>query len=361
MNLIEGAVKRPVFTTMGILIVLVLGVFSLTFLPVDLMPELTLPIISVRTTYENAAPADVEEQITKPLERAIVAIPGAEEISSVSAEGSSSIFMQFTWGTNLDEASNDIRDRIDRVIARLPDGIERPFIQKFDIASRPIMFLGVSSNLHAVDLKAYIEDEIAFRLERNPGVASASPFGGLDREIRVELDQSKVKALGIDLAQLVTAIHGENITEAGGTLDRGRMSVAVRTKGEFTSLSDLGSVFIMRSPERGSAVRLRDIATIEDGWAKISRVTRVDGHEGQFMGVFKQSGANTVSVSEGVQGTIAEINDTLANVRLTTMMDSADYIKTSLKTVTISALYGGTLAIIVIFLFLQHVRSTLIL
>jgi HAE1 family hydrophobic/amphiphilic exporter-1 len=361
MNLIRAAVSRPIFTSMAILIVLVLGIFSLSFIPVDLMPELTFPVITVRTTYENASPSDVEEQITKPLERSVVAVPGAEEISSLSSEGSSNIFVKFTWGTNLDEATNDIRDRIDRVVSRLPDGVDRPIIQKFDTSTRPIMFLGVSSSLHPVDLKSYIEDEISYRLERNPGVATASPFGGLDREIRVETDHSKVKALGLDLTSLVNIIKGENITEAGGTLDRGRMSVAIRTKGEFDDLSQLGSVMVMRSPDRQGIVRLKDIALISDSWEKVTRITRVNGKEGQFMGLFKQSGANTVKVADAVNLAIEDINRELTNVRMNPIMDSSVYIKTSLKTVSMSAVSGGILAVLVIFFFLQHLKSTLIL
>ncbi|MDR1038920.1 MAG: efflux RND transporter permease subunit [Deltaproteobacteria bacterium] len=359
MNLIRQAVRRPVFTSMAMLIILVVGMFSLGRIPLDLMPELTYPIITVRTTYENAAPVDVEEQITKPLERALAAVPGIEELSSLSSEGSSSIFLEFTWGVNLDEATNDVRDRIDRVIARLPDGIDRPAIQKFDTAMRPIMVLGVESAFHPVDLKAYIEDEISYRLERSPGVASASPFGGLDREFRVELDQSKVKALGVDLARLVAAVAGENVTEAGGTLDRGRMSVAVRTKGEFSSLEDLGSVLVARTLE--GDVRLRDIADISDTWEKVTRITRVNTLEGQFMGLFKQSGANTVEVADTAYGAIDEINRTLANVRIEPLMDSSVYIRQAIWTVAESAALGGLLAVIVIFLFLQHVKSTLVL
>jgi HAE1 family hydrophobic/amphiphilic exporter-1 len=341
------------------LIILVVGMFSLGRIPLDLMPELTLPIITVRTAYENAAPVDVEEQITKPLERALAAVPGLEELSSTSAEGSSSIFLEFSWGVNLDEATNDIRDRIDRVIAGLPDGIDRPALLKFDTAMRPIMVLGVESEFHPVDLKAYLEDEVSYRLERSPGVASVSPFGGLDREFRVELDQSKVKALGVDLAGLVAAVAGENVTEAGGSLDRGRMAVAVRTKGEFSRLEDLGSVLVARTPE--GDVRLRDIADISDTWAKVTRVTRVNGREGQFMGLYKQSGANTVEVADTAYTAIDEINRTLANVSVAPLMDSSSYIRQSVRTVANSAALGGLLAVLVIFLFLQHFKSTLVL
>ncbi|MDR1164978.1 MAG: efflux RND transporter permease subunit [Deltaproteobacteria bacterium] len=361
MKIIAFAVDRPIFTTMTILIVSVLGLFALTRIPLDLMPELTYPVISVRTNYENAAPGDIEEQITKPLERAIVATPGTENISSLSSEGSSNIFVEFGWGTNLDEATNDIRDRIDRVISRLPDEIDRPFLQKFDTSARPIMALGVSSNFHPVDLKRYIEDEIGYLLERAPGVASASPFGGLDREFRVEIDPFKVKAQGLDLNNIVNLIRAENVTEAGGDLDRGRVAVAVRTKGEFASLDDLGSVMVARAANGRAPVYLRDIADVFDGWEKITRITRVNSLEGQFMGVFKQSGANTVVVSNAANQVIEEINRTFANVHIDHLFDSAIYIKRSIQTVTTSAVLGGLLAVVVILFFLQHIKSTLVL
>ena len=360
MSLASASVKRPVFTTMVVLIVAVLGVFSLGRIPLDLMPELTMPIITVRTSYENAAPSEVEEQITKPLERALVAVPGIENISSSSMEGTSSIFMEFTWGTNLDEATNDIRDRVDRVIRQLPDDIDRPVIQKFDVASRPIMFLGVASDYHPVDLKRFIDDEVSYRLERSPGVASASAFGGLEREILVEVDQAKVKAQGLDLYSLVALIQNENLTEAGGEVDRGRLSVAVRTKGEFTDLGELGAVIVARS-KSGAPMRHTDLAEISDGWARITRITRVNAVPGLFMGVSKQSGANTVEVSSSAMKAIDEINSTLSNVRVFPLFDSANYIRLALRTVSQAIIQGGLLAIIIILFFLQHVRSTLIL
>ena len=360
MSLASSAVKRPVFTTMAMLIVVELGAFSLGRIPLDLMPELAFPIITVRTTYENAAPSEVEEQITKPLERALVAVPGVKNITSSSMEGSSSVFIEFTWGTNLDEATNDIRDRVDRVIRMLPDDIDRPLIQKFDVASRPIIFLGIASDYHPVDLKRFIDDEVSYRLERNPGVASASAFGGLERQILVELDQAKVKAQGLDLYSLVQLIQNENLTEAGGEVDRGRLSVAVRTKGEITDINELGSIMVARS-QSGAPLRLRDLADISDGWARVTRITRVNNQDGLFMGVFKQSGANTVEASASAMKAIEEINSTLSNIRVFPLFDSASYIKLSLSTVSQSVIQGGLLAVIVILLFLQHLRSTFIL
>jgi HAE1 family hydrophobic/amphiphilic exporter-1 len=345
---------------MVVLILVLLGGFSLNLIPLDLMPELTMPVIVVQTTYENAAPAEVEEQITKPIERALVAVPGVEEMSSSSVEGSSSVAIKFDWGVNLDEATNDVRDRIDRIINRLPEDIDRPVLRKFDTAARAIMILGVSSNFHPVDLKRYIDDEVSYRLERSQGVASAQGFGGLNREIRVEVDEAKVKALGLDLHGLVKLIQNENLTEAGGDIDRGRLSVAVRTKGEFASLEEIGSTLVTRT-KGGTPVRLSDIADVLDRWTRVTRITRINGQEGQFMGIFKQSGSNTVQVAENVYKAIAEVNATLSNVHASLLKDTSVFIKKAIATVSDSIVKGGILAVLVILVFLQNIRSTFVL
>lgn len=259
MSIASAAVKRPVFTVMATLIVVTLGAFALGRIPLDLMPEMTYPVISVSTEYENASPLEVEELITKPLEQAVAAITGVEEISSTSQEGLSRIAIKFTWEHNLDEATNDIRDRIDRVIGRLPDDADRPLLRKFDTAASPIMFLGIASNLHPVKLKRFVEDEVVYRMERSPGVASASVAGGLTREIHVEVDPAKVKALNLDLHNFINLIRAENVTEAGGEIDRGRLQVAIRTLGEFTSLEEMGSTVVAYG-ENGALIRLRDMS-----------------------------------------------------------------------------------------------------
>ncbi len=360
MSLAGAAVKRPVFTTMATLIVVTLGIFALGKIPLDLMPEMTYPVISVSTEYENASPREVEELITKPLEQAVAAIPGVEEITSTSQEGMSAIAIKFTWGHNLDEATNDIRDRIDRVIRRLPDEAERPLLRKFDTAAMPIMSLGVASNLHPVKLRQFVDDEVVYRLERSPGVASAGISGGLIREIHVEVDPAKVKALNLNLHNLLALIQAGNLTEAGGDIDRGRLSVVVRTLGEFTSLDQLGSTVVAYGPG-GSLIRLRDIAEVNDTWAKVTRITRVNRQGGLFMPVFKQSGSNTVEVAERANQAVAEINEALPNIHITPLFDSSVYIRQSIDTVTSSAIQGGVLAILVILVFLQNIRSTLVL
>ena len=360
MSLSSASVVRPVFTTMATLIVVTLGFFSLGRIPVDLMPDITEPVISISTTYENASPLEVEELITKPLERAVAAITGVDEVISTSMEGSSRINLVFDWGEDMEAATNEVRDRIDRVLSRLPDEVDRPSVFKFDTSAFQMMMLAVSSTLHPINLTQFIEDEVIYRLERSDGVATASVFGGLKREIQVEVAGAKVKAMNLDFAKLLNIIRAENLTEAGGDIDRGRLSVAVRTLGEFKNLNELANLVVDYGPG-GAPVRLREIASISDSWARQQRITRVNQANGQMVAIFKQSGANTVSVADNVYEAISGINKNVANIDVTPAFDSSVYIRQSIGTVANAAIQGGILALLVILVFLQSVRSTLIL
>lgn len=342
------------------LIVTTLGLFSLSRLPIDLMPEITFPAVTVSATYENASPQEVEELITKPIEQAVAAVPGVEKVFSSSTEGSSRVTVEFTWGTNLDEASNDIRDRLDRVLRRLPEEVDRPILFKFDTAAFPIMQLGVSSDLHMVRLKKLIDEQIAFRFERVPGVATASVFGGLTREIHVDLDYEKIKALGLGVDQFIALLKAENVTKPGGNIDRGHLNVAVRTKGQFQNLEEIGQLVIARGPG-GAPVKLGDVAVIEDSWMRVTRITRINGRDGLMLAVYKQSGSNTMAVAKAVRQEMNKLNQEYSHLRLTPIFDSSTYIRQSVDTVSGSALYGGLLAILVILGFLQHFKSTLII
>ncbi len=360
MSIPSAAVKRPVFTTMVTLIIITLGVFAIGRLPVDLMPEITQPVLSISTTYENSSPSEVEELITKPLEQALAAITGVKEIQSTSLEGSSRINLIFEWEQDLDVASNDVRDRIDRILGRLPEDVDRPMLFKFDTAAMPIMFLGVEADMHPVNLKRFVEDEVAYRVERTPGVASASVYGGLDRQIKVEVLPHKLKGLQLDLNNLLAFIRAENFTEAGGSIDRGNLAVAVRTRGEFNNLAELRLVPV--APGSGtSPITLQDIAEVSDSWADPTRITRINGKDGLNIAVFKQSGSNTVEVADGTRESVDSINKELSSVHVNISRDSSVYIKQAIDTVTSSAIQGGVLALLVILLFLQNVRSTLIL
>jgi HAE1 family hydrophobic/amphiphilic exporter-1 len=359
MNISRFTVHRPVFTTMVTLVVVLLGLVALLRLPVDLMPDISYPTLSVSTSYENASPEEIEELITKPIEEALSAVPGVEEVASTSVEGASSITVKFSWGTDLDAAANDVRDRLDRVIPRLPDDADRPVLRKFDLASFPILILGASSELDPVQMRELIEDQVKYRIERVPGVAAMDIWGGLSREIHVNIHADRIKALGLSLEEIMQRLRAGNVNVPAGSLDRGSFGVMVRTQGTFTSIDQIRRT-VIGSPD-GVPVELGSVADVEDSWEKVSRIVRVNGRSGIRLSVNKQSGKNTVEVARGVLAEIEAINRDLPQLRLVPIIDSSDYIQRSISNVGSSAVYGGSLAVLVLLVFLRSLRSTAVI
>lgn len=359
MNISHFAVHRPVVTTMVTLIVIILGAISFSRLPVDLMPDISFPTLSISTSYENASPEEIEELITRPIEQAMSAVPGVEEVSSISTEGNSNVRVTFTWGTDLDAAANDIRDRLDRVIPRLPEDADRPRLRKFDPASFPILIMGASSNLDPIQTRRLLEDDIKYRMERVPGVASMDIWGGLEREIHVDLNPEKLKALEISLDQVVNRIRTANITLPAGTIETGKYEIALRTPGEYTSLDQLRNTTV--AVHEGSPVRLSEVAEVADRWERIRRIVRINGESGIRLSVNKQSGKNTVDVANRLLVEVDRINEDIPQIRIIPIIDTSDYIQRSISNVGSAALYGGAFALLVLLLFLRNFRSTSII
>jgi HAE1 family hydrophobic/amphiphilic exporter-1 len=344
---------------MVVLMVLLLGVISLLRLPIDLMPDISYPTLSITCTYENAGPEEIEELISRPVEQAVSAVPGVEELTSISLEGQGTVRVTFAWGTDLDAAANDIRDRLDRIIDRLPDDAERPTLRKFDLASFPILILGASSNLDPVQTRQIIEDQVQYRLERVPGVAAVSIWGGLEREIHVSLDPAKINALAIPLESIISRIREGNVNIPAGTIEKGNFEITVRTPGEYTDLKQLQDTVI--ATRHGASIQLREIALVKDSWQKITRIVRVDGVPGMWMSVNKQSGKNTVQVARGALAELERINRDIPQIKIIPIIDTSDYILRSITNVGTSAMYGGILAVIVLLLFLRNFRSTIVI
>lgn len=338
------------------LIVIILGVISLRRLPVDLMPDITYPSISVGTDYENASPEEIEKMITRPIEQALSAVPGVEEISSHSEEGESWVTVQFAWGTNLDEAASDVRDRLDRAYRRLPEDIERPRLWKYDSSADPILDIGVTSRLDPIQVRQLIEDQIRYRIERIPGVASLDIRGGLMREIQVDVDPGKIKALSLSLDQILSAVQAQNINLPAGQIDQGKYSITVRTPGEFTNLDELANTVV--AMREGSPILLREVADVVDGYRKRSFIVRINGRDSIRVSVLKQSGTNTVEVARAVKAEIARINEDMPQLNLVVRRDSSEYIERSITNVSRSALDGGVLSVLILLLFLRNIRST---
>ncbi len=359
MNIARGPVHRPVLTTIIFLVVIALGLVSFSRLSIDLMPEITYPTISVITEYANVGPQEIEESVSRPIEETLAAVQGVEEITSTSTEGRSMVRVAFTWGTDLDVAANDIRDRIDRVMLRLPEDIERPMIRKFDLSAFPVMFLGVSSGLNPLDLRQIVEDEVKYRLERVPGVAAIDIRGGLNREIHIDLHSAELKALGISTDHIIAALSSENRNVPAGLYERGNLEVLVRTRGEYSSLDEIrNTVLAVRD---GAPIQIRDVADVLDSWEEVRQIVRIDGKPGLRISVSKQSGANTVNVARGVRAEMERINRDMPQLRLIALIDTSRYIRESISNMGYAVLLGGILAIIILFLFLRNVSSTLII
>ncbi len=359
MNLSEFSIKRPIFTIMITLVVLVLGFIALSRLPIDLMPDITYPTLNVSTSYPNTAPAEMEQMITRPVEEAMSSVPGVEEVFSSSSQGGSTVRIMFNWGTNLDEAANDVRERLDRIIGRLPEEVDRPTLRKFDPAQFPVLMLGVLSELDPIQVRKIMDQQISYRLERVPGVASVDVWGGLEREIQVNLFPDKVKALGLPLDLLVSKIRQENIDLPAGTIEKGNYEIVVRIPGVYTEIDQIRETIV--AVREGAPIRLRDIASVEDTFRRVTRIARINGIPGIRMMVYKQSGKNTVKIVEGVMKEIESIAEDYPQFQFIPVRDSAKFIRRAISNVSSSALYGGILAVFVLMFFLTNIRSTLVI
>ncbi len=358
MNLAKLTVRRPVFTSMVTLIAVTIGLVALGRLPIDLLPDITYPTITVTTEYQNASPEEIEQLITRPVEETVSAVPGVQEVTSTSTEGNSNVRIAFGWGSDLDEATGEVRDRLDRIINDLPDDADRPRVRKFDTSQSPILLIGVASQLDPIRARQIIDDRIRPRLERVPGVAAADVRGGLEREIRVEVDPERLLAFRLDLSDIQQAIRDANVTVPAGDIEQGLFDIRLRTPGEFTSLDELrDTVLAVRD---GAPIYLHQIATVSDTNQRITRLIRINNEPGVQLAVRKQSDANTVQVAQAVRDEMARLQRDFPQFSIGVRIDSSQLIERSIANVGRSILYGGSLAVLVLLFFLRSLRSTLV-
>jgi len=360
MNLYEFSVKRPITILMVIIAVFLLGFVSLSRLKIDLLPDITLPVVTITTSYPGAGPEEVETLITKPLEEAAGTVKNLDEISSYSMEGVSNIMVRFKWGTDIDLGAMDVKEKIDPVIDMLPEEAHRPVISKIDIsAMMPVVGIAITG----ADLKTLrdLADNVIKRdLEKVTGVAMAAAMGGLEREVRVEVNPSRLKAYGIAIEQVTQAISAENRNLPTGYLKGPKNEYLVRVVGEVSNPQELGNITL--TIKNGAPILLKDVAEIKDTTKEPTSYSRVNGKPAVVMMVYKQSGANTVDVSDRVQKAMKEIQRELPpNVSMILTMDQADYIRKSIKNLEDVALEGAILAVIIIFLFLTTLSSTVVI
>lgn len=359
MKLPQFSVKRPVFTTMVTLIVIVVGSVSLTRLKIDLLPNIELPTLTISTEYEGASPEVMEHLVTQIIEEIVGTVPGVEEMSSQSSEGSSRVRVSFVWGTDIDTAALDVQAQLEDEISELPEDIVRPRVSKFDVASFPVVILGISSNLDPVEFTQLIEHQVRYRFARVPGVAQADLFGGFNREVRVELDPDRVKALGLPLDRVLQAIRDANLDLPAGRIEQGRYQVTLRAPAEFSDLDQLRNTVIYR--QAGAAVTLGQVAEVRDTYERLRRLVRVDGERGLRIGIRKEADANTVEVARRILEEIDAVNRAFPQIKVVPVINQGNFIERSIANVAQSVLYGGGLAILVLLFFLRNIRSTLVI
>jgi hydrophobic/amphiphilic exporter-1 (mainly G- bacteria), HAE1 family len=359
MSIPRLAIARPVTMFMLSFVVMLLGGISLTRLPVDLMPDISFPSITVRVGYTGVGPLEMEELITRPIEQAVSAVAGLDQINSTSSEGNSTVRLNFTWGTDLNEAADEVRTRIDRVRGRLPEDADPPTIFKFDSTSFPIMGIGVEGNFDAVTLREMAQNDLSPRLERVAGVAAVSVDGGLRRQIRVDLSREKITALNLSVDRVVQILRTENQNIPLGEVFEADRMFLLRSPGQFTDIEEIRNMAVMT--QNGVPVYMRDIADVRDTTEDRRSFTRINGNPGIRMRVTKQSGTNTVQIAEGVRAEMARINREVPGVSLSVLDDQSIFINRSIGSVREHALLGSVLVILVIFAFLRDWRATLII
>jgi len=339
-------------------VVTLLGIISLSRLPVDLMPEFEQPTLNVRTSYAGVGPLEIEELITRPMEQAVSAVPGITRVESSSSEGNSQIRLNFEWGSDLSEAADEVRTRVDRMRNRLPEDADPPTIFKFDSNQLPVLQIGIEGDYDPVTLREVAQNEIAPRFERVDGVAAVTVNGGVRREIHVDLSKEKITALNLSVSQVVNALRSENQNTPLGEIYQGDSTFLVRSQGQFQSIEDIKNMVVMT--RQAVPVYLRDIAEVSDTTEQRRSFMRINGKPGIQLQVQKQSGKNTVAVARAVRVEVDRVNKEVPGVRMIVTQDNSVFIQRAIDNVQEHALVGGILVVLIIFAFLRDVRSTLI-
>ncbi|WP_234567746.1 efflux RND transporter permease subunit [Rhodohalobacter sp. 614A] len=359
MPITKTSIHRPIAITMVYLIVIVLGIAGFRYLPVDLLPPIEYPRLSVSVDYQNVGPEEIETIVTDQIENALSGVANVEEITSQSEEGQSRVSLEFSQNTNLDEAANDVRAALDRVRDNLPEEAEPPQVRKYDPNDFPIVILGAQSTRPLDELTRVLERDISKRFEQIPGVGAIDVWGGVHREIRVNLKRDRLMASGLTAADVQNAIVAENTTLPGGNVKSGITDVYIRTLGEYTSISQISETIITRID--GKPVRVHDVATVEDAYEDLNRVVNVNDKPMIRMGIRKQTGSNTVEVARQIRDQVEQINSQRDDVELLVVTDQSDFIQNSIDNVQQSAIWGAILAIFILYLFLRNGSTTFII
>ncbi|MCW8999863.1 MAG: efflux RND transporter permease subunit, partial [Kangiellaceae bacterium] len=366
MNIIAVAIRRPVTVAMFTLATLVFGLVLVNRLGFNLLPELSYPTLTVRTDFEGAAPEEVENLITRPLEGLLGTIKGLRQLRSVSKAGRSDIYLEFYWGTDVDIASLDVREKMEQV--RLPLEVTAPSLLRFNPNNAPIIRMSLSQQLDdgadpeasLASLRRYADLQLSRRLETIEGVAASKASGGLEDEIQILLDQSQLAQLNISVADIANRLRTQNINMSGGQIRNGQQQLLVRTFNEYQSIEDFANTIVLSKDLK--VVRLKDIAAINFTHKDPTAIIRHNGEQAVEVAIYKEGDANTVKVAEAVNFQMDKITKSLPeNMQLTVLTDSSKFIDQAISELISSAIIGGLLAMIIIYLFLGEFMPTLII
>jgi HAE1 family hydrophobic/amphiphilic exporter-1 len=357
----EFSVNKKVTASMMAMILVVLGAISFTRLGLDFFPDLEFPTVSVITTYSGASSEDIENVLTRPLEQVVSSVNRVKKVTSQTSEGVSVISVEFEWGTNLDFAAQDIRDQIGLYEQYLPEEAGNPLVMKFSFSSFPVIFYGITGDIPAMRLQTIIEDEVAPRLERIDGVASARVFSMDEREILIDVDKASLESRGLTLDQVLMALRAENINLPAGNLVERHSEILVRTMGEFTDLEDIRET-VVGMTATGEPVYVSDVAEVKDTLKDFRYASRIQQQNGVYLIVSKRSGANTQQASTAVKREIRSLLGTIpGNPVFHVAMDQGDMIEQVTSNTIQNAWVGGLLAVGLIFLFLRNWRPTFVI
>jgi HAE1 family hydrophobic/amphiphilic exporter-1 len=352
------SIKRPVFATMVIMSFVVLGVVSMTRLGIDLFPEVNFPFVNVNVVFPGAGPEEVETLVTKPIEDAVAGINGVKRVISTSTEGFSRVGLELRLEIDPQAATAEVREKVAAIRGDLPQDIEDPTIQRFDVAALPIMVYAVGSNQPSDVTRRQVEDDLKPLLEQIDGVAAIEVNGGEVREIQVNLDPGRLEALNLPLGEVAAKLAAENLDVPGGQVKRDGRAISLRTKGEFEVVNEIENVILRSSA--GSTVRLKDVGSVIDGYEDKTSTTRLNGIDAVSFSVRKQSGANTVEIADKIEAALARHAPTFPQLQIRPVHNDADFIKENVSDVRGHIIFGGLMAVLIIFVFMRDWRSTLI-
>ncbi|MBT5876136.1 MAG: efflux RND transporter permease subunit [Candidatus Latescibacteria bacterium] len=360
MKLIGFSIRRPVTIIMLMVSMILFGFVAFSRLPINLLPDITYPTLTVQTEFLGAAPNEIENLISERVEEAVGVVSGVVRVSSISRPDRSDVVLEFAWGTNMDFASLDVREKID--LLNLPQEATKPILLRFDPGLDPILRIALYGDESLTTLRIMAEEEIKRELESLEGVAAVKVSGGLEEEIHVEIDEARLASLSIPISQIATRLAQENINLAGGTIKEGEAEYLVRILNEFKDVEEIGDIVI--GQKANVPIILTDVADVVKSHKERKVSTRVNGQESIEIAIYKEAGSNTVSVAKGVKDKLAEVQENVSgvsgDVNMEVVFDQSTFIEQSVDEVLNTAIMGGILAVFVLFLFLRNSSTVII-